>query len=420
MTTRVCHFDIHVDSRHTGTINAAECVVLEEGGFVRRVDFRYLPEFALHPHGFALEPQRLPLGLGETRFNCQGGMPGFIDDHLPDSWGTKVLTALALHRDGVRLNRNSAIDLLTLLGGTSSIGALSFVPLDQGSPSPPPGFANVGASIDQLAVAERAATRIDAVDWSQGTDSIGLAKLAHDGSSIGGARPKALITDGSNHYLAKFNRLSGDGYNNARVELACLNMARAAGLEVTDGKVVAGVNGREALLLRRFDIDAHRHRRHLVTLNALLKEPTTERDSGLRFRYDDVADVLRSHSVSVQADLAQLARLALFNRAINNTDDHARNFSLIHDGDGYRLAPAYDLVPNLAFGEYHAASFGHQPWPPQPSEMARVGRIFSLPKAVSQSCASEVRAAVERWPEFAEQAGIAEEECERIGARFHP
>lgn len=420
MTTRACHFDIHVNSRHTGTIHAAECVVLEEDGFVRRVDFRYLPEFALHPHGFPLDPQRLPLELNETRFNCQGGMPGFIDDHLPDLWGIKVLTALALHRDGVKLNFNSAIDLLTLLGGTSGIGALSFVPSDQGSPSQVPGFANLGAPIGQLAMAERVATRIDAVDWTQGTDDIALVKLAHDGSSVGGARPKALVTDGSNHYLAKFNRLSGDGYNNARVELACLNMARHAGLEVTDGKVVAGVNGREALLLRRFDIDAHRRRRHLVTVNALLKEPATERDSGQRFRYDDVADVLRRHSVSVQADLAQLARLALFNRAINNTDDHSRNFSLIHDGDGYRFAPAYDLVPNLTLGEYHAASFGYQPWPPQPSEMAKVGRIFSLPKAVSQSCADEVRAAVERWPEFAENAKVAQEESERIADRFHP
>ena len=420
MTTRARHFDIHVNSRHTGTIHAAECVVQEDDGFVRRVDFRYLPEFALHPHGFALDPQRLPLGLNETRFNCQGGMPGFIDDYLPDSWGIKVLTALALQRDGRRLNRNSAIDLLTLVEGASRVGALSFGRLGQAGSQAAERFDQTGLPIDQLADAEWIATRIDTLDWPQGAQDVALAMLANEGSSVGGARPKALVTDGSNHYLAKFNRRSGDGYNNARVELACLNMARGAGLEVTDGKVIAGINGREALLLRRFDIDADGHRRHLVTLNALLKERGTERDSGLHFRYEDVAVVLRRHSLSLQADLGQLVRLAMFNRAINNTDDHSRNFSFMHDGEGYRVAPAYDLVPSLTFGDYHAAGFNYKPWPPAPSEVAEVPKVFGTSKTIAQSCADEVRGAVERWPEFAEQAGVAEEECERIRERFHP
>lgn len=45
----------------------------------------------------------------------------------------------------------------------------------------------------------------------------------------------------------------------------------------------------------------------------------------------------------------------LLNHALNNTADHARNFSFTHRGDGYRLAPAYDLVSRRAAGS-HAAS----------------------------------------------------------------
>ena len=341
----------------------------------------------------------------------------------------KVLAAFALHRDARRLNANSAIDLLALVPAGSRIGALSFT-----RPGEPPSFP-LGAPMERLGQTERMAARIDALDRpSSSVEELGLAHLAEAGSGVGGARPKALVTDVGVHsyeeraphapqaegsYLAKFNRLSGDQYNNARVELACLNMARAIGLNLTEGKVVEGVNGRDVLLLKRFDLTLGGNRRHLVTANALLKEPATQRDSGLAFRYDDVAGLLCRHSVAIEADLKQLARLALFNRAINNTDDHSRNFSLVHDGEGYRLSPAYDLVPQLAMGEYHAAGFSHRPNPPKPSGISEVGKMFGLSRTWLRNCADEVIEGVDRWGEFAERAGVDESERDRVGGLFN-
>lgn len=155
-------------------------------------------------------------------------------------------------------------------------------------------------------------------------------------------------------------------------------------------------------------------------MNALLKEPATQRDSGLLFRYDDIADLLTRHSGAVQAVLEQLARLALFNRAINNTDDHARNFSLIHDGDRFRLSRAYDLVPGMAVGEYHAAAFGCEPNPPRPSEVVHAGRMFGLGKPRPRACADGVITAFGRWCEFAQRAGVTDAEAEAIARWFNP
>ncbi|MYA16632.1 MAG: type II toxin-antitoxin system HipA family toxin [Gammaproteobacteria bacterium] len=408
-------FDIHLDSTVTDVVHAAECVIEEEAGLVRRVDFRYTPDYVENPNAFALDPKRLPLGPGETPFACAGGVPGFIDDYLPDAWGRRVLTALAWHRDGKRLNLNSAIDLLALIPPGSRIGALSFTPVGRAPRFEP------GVPFAALAEAERAAVHVDALDWeSVDAGEFGLVHLAEAGSSVGGARPKVLVTDGDTHYLAKFNRLSGDAYNNACVELACLEMARSAGLDVARGRAVAGVNGRDVLLLERFDIAADGHRNHLVTINALLKEESSQRDSGLPFRYDDVAELLSRYSAAIKTDLEQLARLALFNRATNNTDDHARNFSLIHRGDGYRLSPAYDLVPNLAVGEYHAAGFGYGPRPPRPSEVPGLGKVLGLSKPWMRACAEEILNALDGWPRFAEQAGLDESESQRIADRFNP
>jgi serine/threonine-protein kinase HipA len=35
----------------------------------------------------------------------------------------------------------------------------------------------------------------------------------------------------------------------------------------------------------------------------------------------------------------------VFNAAVTNNDDHPRNHALLRHADGWRLAPAYDLVP---------------------------------------------------------------------------
>ena len=90
-------------------------------------------------------------------------------------------------------------------------------------------------------------------------------------SGIGGDRPKALLYEDNTAYLAKFNRLTTDAYNNAKVELACLQMAKEAGLNVLDGHVRRGVNGRDVLLLDRFDVvtgnnllASRRHHRCLI------------------------------------------------------------------------------------------------------------------------------------------------------------
>ena len=90
MTTRV-RFDIYLNSLGTGVVHAADCVLEEDAGFLRRVDFRYTAGYLAHPCGFSLDPERLPFRPGEIVLQCRGGVPGFIDDHLPDAWGRKVL-----------------------------------------------------------------------------------------------------------------------------------------------------------------------------------------------------------------------------------------------------------------------------------------------------------------------------------------
>lgn len=136
-------YDLYVHLASTGLQKAAEVVVEESDTSAEAVGFRYTADYTKLPAAFPLDPVQLPLNISEKTFAVGKGLPAFLDDYLPDAWGRRVLTQVALLRDKKRLNARSVIDTLALLGH-SHIGALSIVP--RGSP---PLFES-GCSIEKL------------------------------------------------------------------------------------------------------------------------------------------------------------------------------------------------------------------------------------------------------------------------------
>ena len=408
-------FDLYVLTPTADLIKAAELVLVEQHQRLHQLGFRYTADYLNSPQAFAIDPVQLPLQAGEVALDCQGGMPGFLDDYLPDDWGRKVLAQLAFYREQRKFNPHSAIETLSLLSGTR-IGAVAITPQHQ-----QPAF-GLGAPLSALKEAERAAQLVDQpAHYSDHLDELSLLYLANNGTGVGGARPKTLLQDQGKAYLAKFNRLHTDPYDNARVELACLKMAKAAGLHCYDGHIEPGINGRDVLLLDRFDIVPNTlGRHHLITVNALLKEPHTQADRGGVFRYDDIAALVRKLSSQPEQDLPQLLAMMLFNRGINNIDDHERNFSFMDDGDGgFCLSPAYDMVPSMTRGAYHVAGYQYSPSPPSPAEVLKAPtKLLGLPKATVASVAEHVQQALRQWPTYAEAAGVDEEEAARVGRCF--
>ncbi|MBT4520047.1 MAG: type II toxin-antitoxin system HipA family toxin [Halieaceae bacterium] len=401
-------YDVYLNTPDFPITHVADLAVDEDGEVLNQVGFRYQSKYLVAPNAFSLDPAQLPLGPGEIQLQCRNGIPALIDDYLPDAWGRRVMVRLARARHQTDFNANSVIDSLALVGN-SRIGALAIVSKG-GSPQ-----YNQGETVASIAEAELAAQRIDDIEHSDIDPSgLSLLYLANSGTGVGGARPKALLHDEKGSYLAKFNRQHADPYNNARVELACLRMARAAGLQVSDGYVLEGINGREVLLLERFDVTPSDRRHHLITVNGLLKETSTQRDVGRAFRYDMIAEQIARYAVNIEESLTQLLRLMLFNVAIHNTDDHERNFSLIHRQGQYQLAPAYDLVPSVTAGSYHAAGYHYTVTPPRPTDAIKQGKVFGLPKTIVGQISEQVIDAVSRWQEFAASTEVGEQDAERI------
>lgn len=400
-------YDLYV-SLPAESVHAGDLVIHEDEGRLQAVGFRYRESYLEHPATFPLDPSALPLQSSPIEFR-DGHIPGFLDDYLPDDWGRRILSQIAFYQKREKLNANSVIDSLKMLSH-SRIGGVSIV--DKGAE---PHF-NHGASMETLALAEQAAIRLDE---AQEYDEATLLYLGNNGTGVGGARPKALLHDGQTARIAKFNRRQHDQYNSARVESACLKMAQQAGIDAPASTVAHGFNGREIVLIERFDVNIDGSRNHLVSINTLLRHPTTQQNSGHAFTYNEIHRVMQRYVDQIEHSSEQLLLQMLFNRAINNTDDHQRNFSLIHTKHGWSLSKAYDMVPTLTRGAFHAAGYGYDPSPPLVNELDKLKKAFGLSREKIRTCTEQVYESVSAWADTADHCKVNEQEIERIQKIFN-
>jgi serine/threonine-protein kinase HipA len=161
------------------------------------------------------------------------------------------------------------------------------------------------------------------------------------------------------------------------LEATCLILAQRAGLEVPESRLQA-IGARRVLLVKRFDVSAQGGRYHMVSLRTLCKE----RPGIYVHSYSDLAQVLRKHSASPADDLAALYRHMVFNAAIGNVDDHLKNFWMLARPGGFRLAPAFDLVPDIGGRGEHTLSFQQGFACPTRAEMIAVAAEWGVARAV--------------------------------------
>ncbi|MFD2674448.1 type II toxin-antitoxin system HipA family toxin [Gulosibacter bifidus] len=277
--------------------------------------FRYGLSYLERLNAIPLGPD-LPLTTRTiTPTSHEADLHGTLLDALPDRWGRRVLalqlrndepdnTACMLHSDS---NRFGAIDFQR--------SAHSYTPR-----------VSTG-TLDEL---HAAAERID-----QGEPlSPALEHALQHGTSIGGARPKAQLTDATgNHWLAKFSS-SSDPLPVVQAEAVALDLARQAGINTPDHKLVPSL-GKHVLLVKRFDRDGEQRHHTASMLNVLSLTEMTGRYA----TYPKFLEYLGAN------ENEELFRRVAFNIAIGNTDDHARNHAAFWDGKHLTLTPAYDIDP---------------------------------------------------------------------------
>lgn len=305
--------------------------VRRDGGAYR---FAYGTSYLDRPEAISLFSSELPLRRGWIDAPDGLEMAGCLWDASSDSWGQRVIIAWLTGLQGAAADAVT-FDKLTFLleSGSNRIGALDF----QRSPTEYESRVRT-ASMDELHEAAQALQR--------GELRQELARALVDGTAVGGARPKVLVTDAEREYIAKLST-SSDPYPVVKAEAVGFELARRVGIDVPATKVIQSL-GRDVLCVERFDRPGGGTRRMMVSALTMLGFGDF---LGARYSsYPEILDFLRKLGSSGRDLGRKLFKRIVFNVAIGNTDDHARNHAAFWDGQHLELTPAYDLCPQLRSG----------------------------------------------------------------------
>lgn len=309
--------------------------VYAEGDALR---FNYGRSYLDRPNAISIYPPELPLQPGELALLPGLSMPGCIRDGSPDAWGRRVIINHVLGSKGSHTDITLLDELTYLLeSGSDRTGALDF----QFSPTEYTPRNHANATLEELL---EAAERVE-----KGLPlSPALDLSLRYGSSIGGARPKALLETSDKKYIAKFSS-SSDIYNVVKAEFVAMRLGRLAGMDVASVELET-VAGKDVLLVERFDrkkTPGGWARRMMVSALTLFKlDELTARYAS----YEDLAEIIRLEFEKPHETLRELFGRLVFNILCGNTDDHARNHAAFWDGSNFSLTPAYDICPQNRAG----------------------------------------------------------------------
>ena len=318
-------------------------------------------------NGFSISPFKLPLEkrVFIAKRNPFDGVFGVFNDSLPDAWG-QLLVNRELQRRGIAPNSISVLDRLAIVGKNGP-GALEYEPAEEIS-------AEV-ADIDFDVIAGQ----INNIINSGNTDDKITEELFRMGGSSGGTRPKIFKKIDGEDWIIKF-KANVDPDDIGKQEFNIMNLAQKAGLDVPAHKLFND----KYFGVKRFDRKADGEKVFMVSASGLLdadyNQPVLDYSNLLAL----TAKLTRN-----MAEVEKMFRLMVFNVLINNTDDHAKNFAFLYDGD-WHVVPAFDLTQAVGIWE-HATSVNGKGQNITDDDMLALATKVAIPERHANEIIAEVR-----------------------------
>ncbi|CAB3752843.1 type II toxin-antitoxin system HipA family toxin [Paraburkholderia solisilvae] len=398
-------------------VPAGTLAVYEDGIKPVGATFVYGNKYLQRAHALAVDPVSMPLDEAkqhkETVFQPPAGLAlfGAIRDAAPDSWGRRVIENM------LKAAPDSLSETEYLAhAGPHRTGALDFrdSPTARAEPGKLPDVKALSYLLDAAALIQQG-RRVPR----------NLQSLFSVGATLGGARPKAVLLDEGRQWVAKFPAFR-DGFNVPVVERATLELARQCGLRVPATRLVHLPDGRDVMLIERFDrVSLPKGgfgKRHVVSALTMLKMHEFGTGSA---EYAHLADTLSElgASGSVGADKTELFKRMVFNILVTNDDDHLRNHAFVWDGAqrGWRLSDLYDVVPKPQVGSERFLVLGVGPAAGRlatlDNALSAAGR-FGLMKHAAAQIIKELSAIVREWRMHFEALNVPVAECEKVASAF--
>ena len=364
----------------------------------KKYHFIYGQSYLNRSNAISLFSEELPLQSGAIEPAVNLEMAGCLRDASPDAWGRRVI----IYRQQAKQtgkNMNIELDELSYLlaSGSDRIGMLDF----QQSATDYEARRTDSATLEELMEAASCVEKGLPINPA-------LEKVLLHGSSIGGARPKALIESENKKYIAKFSS-SNDIYSVVKAEFITMRLAGIAGINAAAVRLEKA-SGKDVLLIERFDrvsSEGQWTRKGLVSALTLLRLNEME----ARYAsYIDLAELIRLKFDQPKQTLKELFSRMVFNVLCGNNDDHARNHAAFWDGSGLKLTPAYDICPQNRTGQESSQAMllsnddNHSRF----STCINAANEFMLNEDQALDVVSQqVTCLVENWPQLCDEADLS-------------
>jgi serine/threonine-protein kinase HipA len=343
---------------------------------------------------------------------------GVFMDSSPDRWGQELMRRreAILARQQERKPKTlfeedyllGVYDLHRMGGLRFKIsGSDNFQHEDQGLAAPP------WTSLRELEQASQAFEN-DMLQDQQALHWINM--LIAPGASLGGARPKASVTDEQGHlWIAKFPSVK-DTANVGAWEMLVAELATDNDINIAHGIIKKFNSKYDTFLSKRFDRTKDGRRLHFASAMTLLGK-TDGADALAGVSYLDLAQFIMEKGAMPNADLEQLWRRIVFSIAIKNTDDHLRNHGFLLTEAGWQLSPAYDINP-IYFGTGLSLNISSDDNSLDFDLALSVAEYFRLKSLKAKEIISQAQTTVGKWRQLANKYQIPRQEQDRMSAAF--
>ena len=338
------------------------------------------------------------------------GLPGLLADSLPDYFGNAVINAyLRAHRR--RENSFDPVEKLCYIG-KRGMGALEFKPALSRVRKSQKVDVNALSLLAAEIMQKRESFKVSLDDKTAFHDILQV------GSSAGGARPKAVIAwnpktnevfsgqvdapEGCDYWLLKFDMLK-DGKSYGRIEYAYYLMAKAAGIQMSECRLLEDHDCAH-FMSKRFD-RVNGKKLHMQTLCAMRH---MDYNNPVANSYEQAFDTMEKLKL-LPSEKAQLFRRMVFNAVVRNHDDHTKNITFLMTPDGvWHLAPAYDMAwaykPASKWTGQHQMSINGKCDDFITEDFIAVAKHFDITKP--QEIINEVCEVALAFGDFAKEAGV--------------
>ncbi len=349
------------------------------------------------------------------------GLPGMLADALPDKFGNSIIDAW-LARGGRDSAGFSPVERLCYTG-KRGMGALEFSPPVMESYGEPVSVEIAElVNLAQQIMQERKGLKVKLGRGAQ-KDTGAILDILRVGTSAGGARPKAVIAmnkdgevisgqalapSGFDYWLLKFDGVTdlelGEPRGYGRIEYAYYLMAKAAGIAMATCQLLEE-NGRAHFMTKRFD-RVGGEKLHMQSLCGIAHYDFNQAGAT---SYEHAFEVMRKLKLSKLEATEQFRRL-VFNVLARNQDDHTKNISFVMDKTGkWKLSPAYDLTyshnPAGKWTNQHQMTINGKRDNFSRQDLLIIGESISLAKPAH--IIDEVASALDKWQDFASDAGLS-------------